>query len=114
MRKNKDARIAELEMVLMELTYAASEVFFARNLDELGDVRLGGAIKDAAAALPSVLRPPTRYVTAARLEAALRDAERYRWLRTAGAWDSEIGLNILSERPDDFDAAVDAAMYFRA
>lgn len=62
-----------------------------------------------------------RYVPAARLdelqgrlEAALRDAERYRWLRTAGAWDSEIGLNILSERPDDFDAAVDAAMYFRA
>jgi hypothetical protein len=37
------------------------------------------------------------------------DAERYRWLRTAGAWESEIGLEILSKEPDKFDAAVDAA-----
>ena len=37
------------------------------------------------------------------------DAERYRWLRTAGAWESEIGLEILSKEPYKFDAAVDAA-----
>jgi hypothetical protein len=49
-----------------------------------------------------------------RLDAVLRDAERYRWLRSAGAWESEVGLVILSERPNDFDAAVDAAMKYRA
>jgi hypothetical protein len=39
-----------------------------------------------------------------------QDAERYRWLRGAGAWESEIGMELLSEDPDSFDAAVDAAM----
>lgn len=38
-----------------------------------------------------------------------KDAERYRWIRTAGAWESEIGMQILSESPEKFDAAVDAA-----
>ena len=37
------------------------------------------------------------------------DAERYRWLRTAGAWESEVCLTILSEDPAEFDAAVDRA-----
>ena len=41
---------------------------------------------------------------------ALRvDAERYRWLRAAGAWESEVCLTILSEDPAEFDAAVDRA-----
>jgi hypothetical protein len=39
-----------------------------------------------------------------------KDADRYRWIRTAGAWESEIGMDILSENPSLFDAAVDAAM----
>ena len=43
------------------------------------------------------------------LAAEKADAERYRWLRTAGAWESEIGMDALSENPDKFDAAVDAA-----
>lgn len=38
-----------------------------------------------------------------------KDAERYRWIRTAGAWESEIGMQILSENPEKFDLAVDAA-----
>ena len=46
----------------------------------------------------------------ADVEALRKDAERYRWLRTAGAWESEIGMNILAEEPASFDAAVDAAM----
>ena len=37
------------------------------------------------------------------------DAERYRWLRTAGAWESEVGLTMLSEDTAEFDAAVDRA-----
>jgi hypothetical protein len=42
---------------------------------------------------------------------ALRaDAERYRWLRTAGAWESEIGLDALSKSPEKFDAAIDAVI----
>lgn len=44
------------------------------------------------------------------LEAIARDAARYRWLRRAGAWESEIGMDLLSEDPAKFDAAVDAAM----
>jgi hypothetical protein len=39
-----------------------------------------------------------------------KDAERYRWIRTAGAWESEIGMEGLSENPSLFDAAVDAAL----
>ena len=39
-----------------------------------------------------------------------KDAERYRWLRTAGAWESEIGMDLLSEDPLKFDAEVDANM----
>ena len=45
-----------------------------------------------------------------RLEEAERDAKRYRWLRTAGAWESETGLDILSEKPATFDEAVDDEM----
>lgn len=41
-------------------------------------------------------------------EALAKDAARYRWVRTAGAWDSEIGLN--SKTPEQYDAEVDAAM----
>lgn len=36
-----------------------------------------------------------------------RDAERYRWVRTAGAFESESGLDVLSENPEKYDAAVD-------
>ena len=40
-----------------------------------------------------------------------RDAERYRWIRTAGAWESEMGMMSLSEDPAArFDAAVDERM----
>jgi hypothetical protein len=39
-----------------------------------------------------------------------KDATRYRWIRAAGAWESEIGMDGLSENPSLFDAAVDAAM----
>lgn len=46
----------------------------------------------------------------AEVESLRKDAERYRWLRTAGAWESEIGMDVLSQSPDLFDAAVDAAM----
>ena len=42
-----------------------------------------------------------------RLEEAEKDAERYRWLRTAGAWESEVAMDILSNAPEKFDAAVD-------
>jgi hypothetical protein len=35
-----------------------------------------------------------------------RDAERYRWLREHGAWESEAFLNGTS--PAEFDAALDA------
>lgn len=38
------------------------------------------------------------------------DAARYRWLRQAGAWESESGLNALCENPVNYDAAVDEAM----
>ena len=37
----------------------------------------------------------------------LKYAKRYAFLRQAGAWESEIGLNILSEKPAKFDEAVD-------
>lgn len=41
--------------------------------------------------------------------AALRaDAERYRWIRQRGAWETEAFLNGLS--PEQYDAAIDAAM----
>ena len=40
-------------------------------------------------------------------EGLRKDAERYRWIRTAGAWESEIGMDILSEDPIKFDRAVD-------
>lgn len=39
-----------------------------------------------------------------------RDAARYRWLRTAGAWESEIGMDLLSINPCAFDDAIDAEM----
>jgi hypothetical protein len=37
-----------------------------------------------------------------------KDAARYRWVRQAGAFDSEIGLDALSENPEKYDAAVDS------
>ena len=39
---------------------------------------------------------------------ARRDAERYRWIRLRGAWDTEAFLNGLS--PEQYDDALDAAM----
>jgi hypothetical protein len=48
------------------------------------------------------------YVPRVDAEKLCTDAERYRWLRTAGAWESEIGMDVLSEQPELFDAAVDA------
>ena len=36
------------------------------------------------------------------------DARRYRWLRTAGAWESELGMDSMT--PEQFDARVDAEM----
>lgn len=42
-----------------------------------------------------------------RAEYFEKDAARYRWVRTAGAFDSEIGLNILSDTPEKYDAKVD-------
>jgi hypothetical protein len=39
-----------------------------------------------------------------------KNVERYRWIRKAGAWESEIGMDALSEDPEKFDAAVDEAM----
>ena len=51
---------------------------------------------------------------AAERDALSVDAERYRWLRTAGAWESEVCLTILSEDPAEFDAAVDRRMAFSA
>ena len=44
------------------------------------------------------------------ITAAMRDAARYRWVRTRGAWDSEIALGILSEDPAKYDAAIDAEL----
>jgi hypothetical protein len=35
------------------------------------------------------------------------DVERYRWLRTAGAWETESTLGDMT--PEEFDRAVDAA-----
>lgn len=40
------------------------------------------------------------------LNAVWADARRYRWLRTAGAWESEIGMDSMT--PEQFDARVDA------
>lgn len=37
-----------------------------------------------------------------------RDAARYRWIRQRGAWETEAVLNGLT--PEQYDAAVDAAM----
>lgn len=57
-----------------------------------------------------------------RAEKAEQDARRYRWLRTAGAWESEsqldmlcflVGNDGLTENPETFDEAIDAAMNFR-
>lgn len=45
-----------------------------------------------------------------KLAEAQKDQARYQWVRQAGAWDSEVGLNIMSENPCEFDAAVDAAI----
>ena len=50
------ARIAELEAALMELTFAAAEVVSGRNLAELGETRLLGAINDAEAVLAQLDR----------------------------------------------------------
>lgn len=47
----------------------------------------------------------------AECEALRIDAERYRWVRKAGAFDSEIGLGILSEKPEKYDAMVDCLRY---
>lgn len=44
------------------------------------------------------------------LIAIVLDAFRYRWLRKAGAWESEIGMDELSKDPKAFDAAVDKAI----
>lgn len=52
----------------------------------------------------------------AELRAALvgykKDAERYRWVRTAGAFNSEIGLDMLSEKPELYDAEVDSSIAY--
>ena len=48
-------------------------------------------------------------MTPEQLDALRKDAARYRWIRTAGAWESECGMEVLSESPDKFDAAIDAA-----
>jgi hypothetical protein len=45
----------------------------------------------------------------AERDALQTDAERYRWIRTAGAWESELTLDALSDDPEKFDAAVDAS-----
>jgi hypothetical protein len=47
---------------------------------------------------------------AARIKELEPDAARYRWIRTAGAWESELGLDDLSQNPSEFDAAVDARL----
>lgn len=52
-------------------------------------------------------------VPAEELRLIYTDAMRYRWLRTAGAWESEIRQNELSEDPMDFDLAVDIQMESR-
>lgn len=43
-----------------------------------------------------------------------KDAERYQWVRKAGAFDSQIGLDLLSENPEKYDAAVDASIAYTA
>jgi hypothetical protein len=40
----------------------------------------------------------------------LANSERYEWLRTAGAWESEIAMDALSLHPEQFDAMVDERM----
>lgn len=61
------------------------------------------------------LEPMKRALKAEAEVAALKqDAARYRWLRTAGAWESEIGLDMLCVYPSAFDAAVDAEMTGKA
>ena len=40
--------------------------------------------------------------------ALIVDADRYRWLRKAGAWESERAISDMT--PQEFDAAVDKAM----
>jgi hypothetical protein len=44
------------------------------------------------------------------LERARVNERRYLWLRTAGAWESEIGMDELSKHPEKFDAAIDQAL----
>lgn len=48
-------------------------------------------------------------------DAALKDAERYRWLRALSAeeWDSLFGKMARDCQKDDFDAAIDAAIAAR-
>ena len=48
----------------------------------------------------------------AALESYKKDAERYRWVRTAGAFNSEIGLDMLSEKPELYDAEVDSSIAY--
>ncbi len=44
------------------------------------------------------------------LAEAKKDQARYQWIRQAGAWESEVGLDLLSGRPELFDEAVDAEL----
>jgi len=58
-------------------------------------------------------RPGNGYDFGIQLIAMAMDAFRYRWLREAGAWESEIGMDELSKDPKAFDAAVDRAIELR-
>lgn len=58
---------------------------------------IGSAICSEAA---DALEAQAREIEGLRLK-----AERYDWLREAGAWESEIGMDSLT--PEEFDARVD-------
>ena len=51
------------------------------------------------------LTPPTQSARIAELE---KDAERYRWVRIHGAWETEVWLN--DALPKEIDAAIDAML----
>ena len=105
-------RVAEMHT---ELAALRAQIAEAQPVGEIhqwrrknGDGRWRDATKEFAySRVDDQFEARTLYLHPA---ADAKDAERYRWLRTAGAWESEIGMNALSEEPAKFDAGVDAAM----
>ena len=101
---HQQSRIKELESQVSGLEAARFAYASEFALDEEG-------MPDKGSIHQNIRKLKADY---AQLETELADAKkdqaRYQWIRQAGAWESEVGLDLLSGRPELFDEAVDAEL----